>query len=180
MVSPPTDGGRVADSEPGSATRSVTRSSTRSPGLILTLATTGFLVNFWAWSLIGPLGDVYRGELDLTAFQVSVAVALPVIVGSLGRIPIGALTDRFGARVMFPVVSLLTILPTLFVGLVANSFPLLLVGGFFLGIGGTAFAVGVPLVSSWYPPAKRGTVLGIFGMGNAGTAVAAFTTVAIA
>jgi len=147
---------------------------------MLALATVGFLVNFWAWNLIAPLGNTYGGELELTAFQVSVAVAVPVIVGSLGRIPVGALTDRFGARVMFPAVSIVTIIPTLFVGFVANSFPLLIVGGFFLGIGGTAFAVGVPFVNAWYAPERRGLALGIFGMGTAGTAVAAFTTVGIA
>jgi len=152
----------------------------RSPGLMLALATTGFLVNFWAWNLISPLGSSYGEDLELTPFQVSVAVAVPVIVGSLGRIPVGALTDRLGARVMFPAVSLVTILPTLFVGFVANSFVLLVIGGFFLGIGGTAFAVGIPFVNAWYPPARRGLALGIFGMGTAGTAVAAFTTVAIA
>ncbi|MEE6281456.1 MFS transporter [Georgenia sunbinii] len=146
---------------------------------MLTLATIGFLVNFWAWSLIGPLGAHYRESLSLTDFQVSVVVAVPVIVGSLGRIPVGALTDRFGARVMFPVVSILTIIPTLFVGFVADSFAMLVLGGFFLGLGGTAFAVGVPFVNAWYPPQRRGTALGIFGVGTAGTAVAAFTTVAI-
>src|SRR5690606_29774875 len=146
---------------------------------MLALATVGFLVNFWAWNLIAPLGNTYGGELDLTAFQVSVVVAVPVIVGSLGRIPVGALTDRFGARAMFPAVSLVTIIPTLFVGFVANSFAMLIIGGFFLGIGGPAFAVGVPFVNAWYPPARRGLALGIFGMGTAGTAVAAFTTVAI-
>ncbi|WP_452176678.1 MFS transporter [Georgenia subflava] len=147
---------------------------------MLVLATLGFMLNFWAWSLIGPLGDVYRAELDLDPIEVSVAVAVPVIVGSLGRIPVGALTDRFGARVMFPVVTLLTIIPTLFVGLLASSFPLLIVGGFFLGLGGTTFAIGVPFVNRWFTPERRGTALGIFGMGTAGTAVAAFTTVAIA
>lgn len=157
-----------------------TEGAGRSPGLMLGLATVGFLVNFWAWNLIAPLGNTYGGELELTAFQVSVVVAVPVIVGSLGRIPVGALTDRFGARVMFPAVSLVTIIPTLFVGFVANSFAMLIVGGFFLGIGGTAFAVGVPFVNAWYPPARRGLALGIFGMGTAGTAVAAFTTVGIA
>ncbi|WP_240645887.1 nitrate/nitrite transporter [Georgenia sp. SYP-B2076] len=146
---------------------------------MLALATLGFLLNFWAWSLIGPLGNLYGEALGLTAFQVSVAVAVPVIVGSLGRIPIGALTDRFGARVMFPAVSVATIVPTLFVGLVANSFPMLLLGGFFLGLGGTAFAVGVPFVNAWFAPQRRGTALGIFGMGTAGTAVSAFTTVHI-
>src|SRR5690625_1712791 len=147
---------------------------------MLTLATVGFLVNIWAWNLIAPLGNTYGEELALTDFQVSVAVAVPVIVGSVGRIPIGSLTDRFGARVMFPMVSIITIFPTLFVGFVANGFALLVIGGFFLGIGGTAFAVGVPFVNAWYPPARRGLALGIFGMGTAGTAVAAFTTVGIA
>lgn len=148
--------------------------------LMLVLATLGFLVNFWAWALIGPLGSTYRDALDLTAFQVSLAVAVPVVVGSLGRIPVGAMTDRYGARTMFPAVSILTIVPTLFVGLLADSFVLLLIGGFFLGLGGTAFAIGVPFVNSWYPPARRGTALGLFGLGMGGTAIAAFTTVAIA
>ncbi len=151
----------------------------RSPALMLTVATIGFLVNFWAWNLIAPLGELFRGELNLTPFQVSVAVAVPVIVGSLGRIPVGALTDRYGARVMFPAVSIITIVPVLLVGFAATSYAMLLVGGFLLGLGGTAFAVGVPFVNSWYPPQRRGLALGIFGMGTAGTAVAAFSTVAI-
>jgi hypothetical protein len=60
-------------------------------------------------------------------------------------------TDRYWGRVMFPVVSALTIILVLFVGFVADSYPLLVPGGFFLGIGGTAFAVGVPVVSAWFP-----------------------------
>jgi NNP family nitrate/nitrite transporter-like MFS transporter len=147
---------------------------------MLGLATVGFLVNFWAWALISPLGVAYREQLGLTAFQQALLVAVPVVVGSVGRIPVGALTDRLGARVMFPAVSFLTILPVLFVGLLGDTYPLLLIGGFFLGLGGTAFAVGVPLVNSWYPPARRGLALGIFGMGMGGTAVSAFTTVQLA
>ncbi len=150
-----------------------------SPTLMLVLATIGFAVNFWAWALISPLGAAYGQLYDLTDVQVSVLVAVPVVVGSLGRIPVGALTDRYGARVMFPLVSALTILPVLFVGLVADSFVALLVGGFFLGLGGTAFAVGVPFVNAWYPPERRGTAIGIFGVGMGGTAISAFTTVRI-
>ena len=122
----------------------------------------------------------YREQLGLTAFQQALLVAVPVIVGSVGRIPVGALTDRLGARVMFPAVSFLTILPVLFVGLFGDTYPLLLIGGFFLGLGGTAFAVGVPLVNAWYPPARRGLALGIFGVGMGGTAISAFTTVQLA
>lgn len=118
---------------------------------MLVLATLGFLVNFWAWALISPLGAAYRDELGLSSFQQALLVAVPVVVGSLGRIPVGALTDRFGARVMFPAVSALTILPVLFVGLAGTSFVRLIIGGFFLGIGGTAFAVG----SRWSTPGSH-------------------------
>lgn len=171
---PPGPADRPARTADGAATTGGRQATT-----MLVLATVGFLLNFWSWALLGPLGAVFGDELGLTPSQVSIVVAVPVIVGSLGRIPVGALTDRLGARTMFPAVSLLAIIPTLFVGLVANSFVLLLLGGFFLGIGGTSFAVGVPLVNSWFPPARRGLALGVFGMGTAGTAVAAFTTVAL-
>ena len=169
----PTTTGRAPQPQDGAA------APRTSPTLMLVLATVGFAVNFWAWALISPLGAAYGQQYELTAVQVSVLVAVPVVVGSLGRIPVGALTDRYGARIMFPLVSGLTILPVLFVGLVADSFAALLVGGFFLGLGGTAFAVGVPFVNAWYPPARRGTAVGIFGMGMGGTAISAFTTVRI-
>ena len=101
-----------------------------------------------------------------------------VVVGSLGRIVVGALTDRYGGRVMFPLISSVTILPVLFLAFVAlDSYALILVGGFFLGVAGTAFAVGVPFVNAWFPPEKRGLAVGIFGAGMGGTAISALTTV---
>lgn len=149
----------------------------RHAAAMLALATIGFLLNFWAWALLSPLGGQLRDELDLSFFQQSLLVAVPVLVGSVGRIPVGALTDRFGARLMFPLLSGLTILPVLFVGLAGDTYVRLLLGGFFLGLGGTTFAVGVPFVNAWFPPARRGLAIGIFGVGTGGTAVSAFTTV---
>ncbi|MFG3551750.1 nitrate/nitrite transporter [Streptomyces sp. NPDC047725] len=146
--------------------------------LMLTLATIGFAVNFWAWALLSPLGPRFKDTLDLTSFQQSLLVAVPVVVGSLGRIPVGALTDRFGGRVMFPAVSAATIVPVLCLGLAGHSsLTALLAGGFFLGMGGTAFAVGVPFVNSWFPPERRGLAIGVFGMGMGGTAISALSTV---
>lgn len=151
------------------------------PTLMLGLATIGFALNFWAWALLSPLGPLFRqnGTLgSLTESDVALLVAVPVVVGSLGRIVVGALTDKFGGRVMFPAISLLTIAPILFIALVAlDSFALLLVGGFFLGIAGTTFAVGVPFVNSWFPPSRRGLAVGVFGAGMGGTAISALTTV---
>lgn len=147
---------------------------------MLILATTGFAINFWAWALLGPLGPQLRDQLDLTATQQAMVVAVPVIVGSVGRIPAGVLTDMFGARAMFTAISLLTTLPVLYIGHVADSYVELLAAGFLLGLGGTTFAVGIPFVNAWYPPKVRGTALGIFGAGMGGTAIAAFTTVPLA
>lgn len=157
------------------------RATTGNPWTILVVATVGFAVNFWAWALCSPLGPKFAatGQLgDLSSSQVSLLVAVPVIVGSLGRIPVGALTDRLGGRLMFPVVSAATIVPVLFLAFFAlDSYPMMLLGGFFLGLGGTVFAIGVPLVNGWFPPERRGLAVGIFGAGMGGTAISALTTV---
>lgn len=150
----------------------------RTPGAAwaqLTLATLFFFIGFWAWSLIGPLGPSYATDLGLSPGALSLLVAVPVLVGSLGRIPVGALTDKLGGRLVFAIVLFATIAPVLFVGAV-NSYPLLLIGGLFLGIGGTVFATGVPFVNGWFPPQSRGTAVGVFGAGMAGTAFSAFFT----
>ncbi|MEV6328762.1 MFS transporter [Streptomyces sp. NPDC051909] len=146
----------------------------------LVLATVGFTIAFWAWNLIAPLANWYGDRLSLSSVQQSLLVAVPVLVGSLGRIPAGALTDRYGARLMFPLVAALTIVPVLLLTVVKDSYGLMLVVGFFLGLGGTTFAIGVPLVNSWFPPAKRGFALGLFGMGTGGVALSGYFTPRIA
>ena len=150
----------------------------RRPYVMLGTATVGFAVTFWAWALLSPLGAYFKQELGLTSFQQALIVAIPVIVGALGRIPVGALTDRYGGRLMFPAVSFATVVPVLFLGLAGyRSLAALLAGGFFLGLAGTSFAVGVPFVNAWFPPGRRGLAIGIFGMGTGGTAISALTTV---
>jgi NNP family nitrate/nitrite transporter-like MFS transporter len=145
----------------------------------LGLATVAFAVDFWAWALLSPLGPTYEDLLHLSPTAVSVLVAVPVIVGSIGRIPLGALTDRYGGRVMFITANLIGIAPVLFLAF-SESYPALLAGGFLLGITGATFAIGVPFVNAWFPPERRGLALGIFGMGNIGTAISGFATPGIA
>ncbi len=90
----------------------------------------------------------------------------------------GALTDRYGGRIMMPLISAISAIPVLFIGFFAlDSYTLLLIGGFFLGIAGTVFAVGVPFVNAWFPPERRGLAIGVFGAGMGGTAISALTTV---
>jgi NNP family nitrate/nitrite transporter-like MFS transporter len=147
-------------------------------GVNLALATWVSAINFWAWNMIGPLSTTYAGELSLSSTQASMLVATPILVGALGRIVVGSLTDRFGGRAMFIAVSLTSIVPVLAVGIAgsAGSYPLLLVFGFFLGIAGTVFAVGIPFANHWYEASRRGFATGVFGMGMVGTALSAFFT----
>jgi NNP family nitrate/nitrite transporter-like MFS transporter len=148
--------------------------------VMLAMATIGFALTFWAWALISPLGAHFKQTLGLSSFEQALIVAVPVVVGSLGRIPVGALTDKYGGRLMFPVISFITIVPVLFLGLFGyRSLAALLVGGFFLGFAGTSFAVGVPFVNAWFPAHRRGTAIGIFGTGMGGTAISALTTVTL-
>ncbi|MEU4088937.1 NarK/NasA family nitrate transporter [Streptomyces aureus] len=162
--------------------RAVTADSDRTPAVPgaayrnLVVATIGFAITFWAWNLIAPIATPLGEKLSLSSFQQSLMVAVPVLVGSLGRVPVGALTDRFGAKIMFPLVTALTIVPVLLLTVVKDSYGGLLVVGFFLGLGGTTFAIGVPLVNSWFPPARRGFAVGVFGAGMGGVALSGYFT----
>ena len=82
----------------------------------LVLATWVSTINFWAWNLIGPLSTSYAERMSLSSTEASVLVATPILVGSLGRIVVGALTDRYGGRTMFIAISLASIAPVLAVG----------------------------------------------------------------
>ena len=145
-------------------------------GANLALATAAFALTFWAWNLIGPLSRTYSEDLGLSPTRTSILVAFPVLVGSLGRIPVGTLTDRYGGRLMFTILCFLSIVPTFLVGISSHSYGMLLVWGFFLGIAGTSFAVGIPFVNAWYRPNRRGFATGVFGAGMGGTALSAFLT----
>lgn len=142
------------------------------------LATIASTTGFWAWMSIAPLQNIYATQMGLDQGQISLVLATPVLVGALGRIVTGALTDRFGGRIMFSAVLLASVPAVLLVALAGsiNSYPLLIAAGFALGIAGTIFAVGIPFSSAWYPPTRRGLANGIFGMGMIGTAVSAFFT----
>ncbi|MFD7033916.1 nitrate/nitrite transporter [Streptomyces sp. NPDC059917] len=140
------------------------------------MATLGFTLTFWAWDLIAPLATGYKDRLGLSSVQQSLLVAIPVLVGSVGRIPVGALTDRYGARLMFPLVSALTVVPVLLLVVVKDDYVPLLAVALLLGLGGTTFAIGVPLVNSRFPPGRRGFALGVFGMGTGGVARSGYFT----
>jgi NNP family nitrate/nitrite transporter-like MFS transporter len=143
-----------------------------SPARALTLGTLAFAVAFAIWSLLAPLTPYLQRDLGLSEVQASMLIAVPVILGSLLRLPLGIMTDRFGGRRVFTGL-LILVLPALVILTQATSYAVLLLSGLWLGLAGASFAVGVPFISRHYPLQRQGFALGVYGAGNIGTALAA-------
>ncbi len=144
-----------------------------SPKLQLTLGTGAFAFCFAVFGSLSAMMPIISKQMHLSPVQKSVAVALPVLLGSLGRIPLGMLTDRFGGRVVFSFVMLFSVIPAFLMG-TALDYQRLLIYGFFIGIALASFSVGVGFVSGWYSAEQQGSALGIYGAGNIGQSFAAF------
>jgi NNP family nitrate/nitrite transporter-like MFS transporter len=141
--------------------------------LQLSLATGAFALCFAVFGTMSAMMPILSKQMHLSSVQKSMAVALPVLLGSLGRIPLGMLTDRFGGRIVFSAVMFLSIVPAFLMGTVSD-YHQLLVYGFFIGIALASFSVGVAFVSGWYSAERQGFALGVYGAGNIGQSLAAF------
>ena len=137
------------------------------------LGTISFTVCFAAWGLIGAFAPRFREAFHLTPSETALLVAIPVLLGSLARIPMGILTDRFGGRAIFSILMAAVAIPVWIVPQQA-SYSSLLAVAFLLGLAGSSFAIGVGYVSRWTPPERQGSALGIYGLGNIGQSAAVF------
>ncbi len=139
----------------------------------LILATISFALSFAAWGLIGGLAPTFASLYSLTASQTALLVAVPVLLGSLARLPMGMLTDRFGGRFVFAALLAFSSIAALIVPL-TRSYQSLLLAAFLIGMAGSSFAIGAAFVSRWTPAAKQGTALGVYGLGTMGQSLAVF------
>lgn len=156
----------------------MTESPERAAGRNLWLATLAFTLCFAAWSLISPFAKTFKADLGLSYTEALFLTAVPVVLGSLLRVPLGVLTDRYGGRLMFSLLLAFSALPAVLFGYAGGYWALIGVG-FLLGVAGSSFAVGVPFVANWYAEGRQGFAVGLYGMGNVGTAVAFFSAPAI-
>lgn len=144
----------------------------------LVLSTLAMIISFAVWSVIAPIATDLQNIYQLSEIEKSLLVVTPVVLGSIMRIPMGILTDRFGGRKVYTLTMLVLVLPMTTAGFV-HSYSLLLFLTFLIGMAGTTFAIAVTYITRWFPPEKQGLALGITGMGNLGTAVASFTVPSI-
>ena len=140
--------------------------------LVLTIASLAFGLTFSMWILMGPLSSIIKTQWNLSYTANSVLIALPILMGSVMRVPMSMLTEKYGGRIVMSCLLLGSSLIAASAYFVQN-YALLLVVGFFYGMCGTSFAVGIAQVTRWYPARKQGLALAIFGTGNVGTVLAA-------
>lgn len=145
----------------------------------LALGTGAFALCFAVFGSLSAMMPILSKQMHLSPVAKSTAIAIPVLLGSIGRIPLGILTDRLGGRKVFSAVMLATIFPAFLMGHVSN-YTQLLAYGFLIGIGLASFSVGVGFVSGWYTPSRQGFALGVYGAGNIGQSLAAYGSPLIA
>lgn len=138
----------------------------------LVLNTLAFTVCFAVWMMNGVLMTflVDNGVQDWDPASLGWLIGVPVLTGSIMRLPLGLLTDRFGGKWVFGLLLLGAAVPTYLVGN-CDSFAEFFLASLGFGMTGTGFAVGIAFTSVWFPPQRQGLALGIFGAGNAGAAL---------
>lgn len=145
----------------------------------LTLQSLSLVVGFMAWSIIAPLMPFISQDVHITSSQLSIILAIPVILGSILRVPFGYLTNIIGVKWVFFCSFIILLFPIYFLSH-AQSPKMLMISGFFLGVGGAVFSVGVTSIPKYFPKDRVGLANGIYGMGNIGTAISSFLAPPIA
>jgi NNP family nitrate/nitrite transporter-like MFS transporter len=140
---------------------------------VLTMNTLAFAVNFAVWVMFSVIGIKIKAELNLNETEFGLLVATPILTGSLIRLPLGILTDRYGGRMVYFLQMLSVVIPCWLLSYATEYWQYLALG-LFVGVAGGSFAVGIAYTSAWFSKERQGTAMGIFGAGNAGSSLTKF------
>ncbi len=145
---------------------------------VLIVSTLAFTVCFMVWMMFAVIGIPLKQTLGLNATQFGLLTAMPVLTGSLIRVPLGIWTDKYGGRIVLAILMAVTV-PAIFLMSYATAYWHFLVIGLFVGLAGGSFSVGTPYVARWFPKKRQGFAMGIYGAGNSGAAVNKFVAPAL-
>ena len=140
---------------------------------VLASSTLAFTVCFTIWMMFGVIGIPIKAALHLNETEFGLLTAMPVLTGSLIRVPLGIWTDRYGGRIVLFILMLTTVLPIYLISY-ASAYWHFLALGLLVGLAGGSFSVGTPYVARWFKKERQGLAMGIFGAGNSGAAVNKF------
>ena len=145
---------------------------------VLIVSTLAFTVCFMVWMMFGVIGIPIKKALNLNATEFGLLAAMPVLTGSLVRVPLGMWTDKLGGRIVMFTLMLLCVVPIYLISH-ATLYWHYLVLGLFVGVAGGSFSVGTPYVARWFPKNRQGFAMGVYGAGNSGAAVNKFVAPAL-
>jgi NNP family nitrate/nitrite transporter-like MFS transporter len=145
---------------------------------VLIVSTLAFTACFMVWMMFGVIGIPIKKALGLNATQFGLLTAMPVLTGSLIRVPLGIWTDKFGGRVVMAAL-MAAVIPAIYLMAYATEYWHFLVIGLFVGLAGGSFSVGTPYVARWFPKRQQGFAMGVYGAGNSGAAVNKFIAPAV-
>ncbi len=146
---------------------------TRKSVTVLASSTFAFTICFAVWMMFAVIGIPIKKQLGLNETEFGLLAAMPVLSGSLIRVPLGIWTDRFGGRIVFFLLMISTVVPIWLMSY-ATVYWQFLVIGLFVGLAGGSFSVGTPYVARWFPRNRQGLAMGVFGAGNSGSALTKF------
>lgn len=158
--------------------RSSTSSQHRKSISVLVSSTFSFTICFAVWMIFAVLGVPIKTQLGLSETQFGLLAAMPVLTGSLIRVPLGVWTDRFGGRVVFFLTMMVAVIPIWLLSY-ATKYWHFLVLALFVGLVGGSFSVGTPYVARWFKREQQGFAMGVFGAGNSGAALTKFVAPAL-
>ena len=145
---------------------------------VLMVSTLAFTVCFMVWMMFGVIGIPIKKTLGLNATEFGLLTAMPVLTGSLIRVPLGIWTDKYGGRIVMALLMASTV-PAIWLMSYATAYWHFLLIGLFVGLAGGSFSVGTPYVARWFPRSQQGFAMGIYGAGNSGAAVNKFLAPAL-
>ncbi len=162
----------------GTASVAATKSQKAKALSVLIVSTLGFTTCFMVWMMFGVIGIPIRKTLNLNATEFGILTAMPVLTGSLIRVPLGMWTDKFGGRIVMFWLMMACVIPIWLIGY-ATEYWQFLVLGLFVGLAGGSFSVGTPYVARWFQRKNQGFAMGVYGAGNSGAAVNKFVAPAL-
>ena len=137
---------------------------------VLFASTLAFTICFMVWMMYAVLGVPIKKQLGLSETQFGLLTAMPVLSGSLVRVPLGIWTDKYGGRIVLFSLMMACVVP-IFLTQYATEYWQFLVIGLFVGLAGGSFSVGTPYVARWFDQKQQGFAMGVFGAGNAGSSL---------
>ncbi len=137
---------------------------------VLVMSTLAFTVCFAVWMMFAVIGIPIKAQLHLNETEFGLLVAMPVLTGSLIRLPLGMWTDKLGGRIVLFSLMLSTVLPIWCIQYATAFWHFLLIG-LFVGLAGGSFSVGIAYCARWYEARRQGMAMGVFGAGNSGSAL---------